>query len=299
MRRPLIPPPLIRPHRGTPAGSIVPALRVLALMLCEVILVLPAAPAAGDPGPDREPALETRQGLECFEQSIACGETVFGSITTEDCAIPDDPPFYSDIFLFDGVAGRTVTATFSASGFDPFLVLQAPDLAVVADSGDFAPGPGGGARVVYTLDETSPRWSLTASPSDPNVTGTYALTLECVEGPPGEGFFGDPQYPDFRFRVAIEPPGGPTIQGSRLDACQEDTVCVAGAVADRAELYIRILGPRPNGFLWPTLVRFTPSEVTVDVQQISTGETRTYVLEAVGPGDDDLSGLQDRTGFVP
>ena len=39
--------------------------------------------------------------------------------------------------------------------------------------------------------------------------------------------------------------------------------------------------------------------MTVDIEQISTGDTQTYVLDAVGPGDDDLSGLQDRTGFMP
>ena len=74
---------------------------------------------------------------------------------------------------------------------------------------------------------------------------------------------------------------------------------VAGAVPDRPELYIRILGPRPNGFLWPTLVRFTPSAVTVEIEQVSTGTTRVYELDAVGPGQDDLPGLQDRTGFLP
>jgi hypothetical protein len=37
----------------------------------------------------------------------------------------------------------------------------------------------------------------------------------------------------------------------------------------------------------------------VDVQQISTGITKTYVLPAVPDNSDDLSGLQDRTGFLP
>lgn len=122
--------------------------------------------------------------------------------------------------------------------------------------------------------------------------------------PPGDdcpdGYFTDDQYPDFCFRVTITPPGAPPIAGAREEACLEDTVCVSGAVAGRSEAYVRILGPRPNGFLWPTIIRFTPSGVTVDIEQISTGASKTYVLAPVVGGDlTDLSGVQDRTGFQP
>jgi hypothetical protein len=79
----------------------------------------------------------------------------------------------------------------------------------------------------------------------------------------------------------------------------EDTVCVSGALPGRSEAFLRILGPRPNGFLWPTIVRFTPSRVVVDMHQLSSDQTNRYTLEAVPTGVDDLSGLQDRTGFLP
>jgi hypothetical protein len=74
---------------------------------------------------------------------------------------------------------------------------------------------------------------------------------------------------------------------------------VSGAVPGRSEVFLRVIGPRPNGYLWPTIVRFTPSRVEVDVQQISTGITKTYVLPAIPPDSDVLPGLQDRTGFLP
>jgi hypothetical protein len=74
---------------------------------------------------------------------------------------------------------------------------------------------------------------------------------------------------------------------------------MSGALAGRSELFVRIVGPRPNGFLWPTLVRFTPSRVEVWIEQLATGDVRHYVLPASGPGDDTLPGLQDRTGFQP
>lgn len=120
-----------------------------------------------------------------------------------------------------------------------------------------------------------------------------------LEDEPGGGeWITDPSYPDFRFRVAII--AGTPIQGSREPLCQPETVCVSGALPGRSELFIRVIGPRPNGYLWPTLVRFTPSRVEVDIEQISTGILRTYALEAVAPGDlTDLSGIQDRRGFLP
>lgn len=254
--------------------------------------------AAQGPAAGSRAAIGIRQGLDCFEQALSCGDTVFRNITTEDCAIPADPPFYTDIFVFEGTAGQTITATLTSAAFDPRLELQAPppDRSVVVTSDDFAPGEDGSARIVHTLDESSPQWSLNASPQAPDVTGAYTLTLECSES---EGFFTDPEFPDFRFRVVIEPPNTEPFPAIRLEDCQEDTVCLAGALPNRPELYIRILGPRPNGYLWPTLVRFTPSKVTVEIEQISTGDRQTYVLEGVGPGDDALSGLQDRTGFLP
>lgn len=106
-------------------------------------------------------------------------------------------------------------------------------------------------------------------------------------------------YPDFCFEVTIFPPGDPGIDAALEANCIEETLCYSGALPGRSEVYVRIIGPRPNGFLWPTIVRFTPSEVVVDIFQKSTETTQHYVLEQVPPGVDELSGLQDRTGFQP
>lgn len=115
----------------------------------------------------------------------------------------------------------------------------------------------------------------------------------------GAGFLTTPEFPDFRFRVTILPEPDQQIPGTKVADCINDTLCVAGALANRAEVFVRIIGPRPNGFLWPTLVRFTPSAVVVEIEQLSTGITKVYTLPAIPPGVDELSGLQDRTGFVP
>lgn len=237
---------------------------------------------------------------DCPAQPIACGETIMGTITAQD--FQDDRGRLFDIYSFSGTNGDEITATLTSAVFEPHLELRTPagEDAVQAEG----PTPGTTARIDYTLTGTSTNWRLIVKPDDPGVTGTYSLTLLCSSGdtppppPPPAGFFVDPAYPDFRFRVMIGAPGS-TIPGRREANCQPETVCVSGALPGRSELFIRILGPRPNGFLWPTIIRFTPSRVVVDIQQVSSGETETYVLDAIPPGTDDLPGVQDRTGFVP
>ena len=62
---------------------------------------------------------------------------------------------------------------------------------------------------------------------------------------------------------------------------------------------MRIIGPRPNGYLWPTIVKFTTSQVEVWIEQFSSGAVQYYLLEGAEPGVDELPGLYDREGFLP
>jgi hypothetical protein len=100
-------------------------------------------------------------------------------------------------------------------------------------------------------------------------------------------------------KVRIAPGGAEAIPGAREPACLQETVCVSGALPGRSELLVRIVGPRPNGWLWPTLVKFSTSRVDVWIQQLSTGELRYYELRGASPGFDELPGLFDRFGFLP
>lgn len=136
------------------------------------------------------------------------------------------------------------------------------------------------------------------------LTAYYDNVALCPEGTAcsnsPDGWITDAEYPDFRFRVEITPAGGAPIQGVKEASCQPEVVCVSGALPGRSEVFLRLIGPRPNGFFWPTIVRFTPSRVDVEIEQLSTGQSRLYTLDAVPPGTEtDLSGLQDREGFVP
>ncbi len=97
-----------------------------------------------------------------------------------------------------------------------------------------------------------------------------------ISGSSGEGFLGTPE-----------------------SECLPETACVSGAVPGRSEVFLRLVGPKPNGRLWPTIVKFTTSEVEVWVRQLSTGLVRYYDLPGARPGFDELPGLFDRNGFEP
>lgn len=60
-----------------------------------------------------------------------------------------------------------------------------------------------------------------------------------------------------------------------------------------------MLGPMPNGYLWPALARFTTSPVEVWIQQVKTGVVRYYRLNGVPQSSSELNGLFDRQGFRP
>lgn len=278
------------------------AVGVAALVL--FVGALAAAPESPAPSAGGTPGLDLKAGEDdCpVAQTIACGATVSGTLTAQDCT--DDQNRALDVFTFSGESGEMITATLQPTGFEGDLELFDPSFEDYAETeGQF---PGQTVVLQSTLNQTSALWRLVVGTDDAGVNGPYQLTLQCSgDGepppppPPGDGYFIDPAYPDFRFRVRITPTGGATILGSREPACLPETVCVSGALPGRAEVFLRIVGPRPNGFLWPTIVRFTPSRVVVDIEQISTGQTQAYTLPATPPGVDDLSGLQDRTGFLP
>lgn len=123
-----------------------------------------------------------------------------------------------------------------------------------------------------------------------------------VAPPPPENGEGEwltsPEIPGFRFRVRIEGGDG-AVQPVRAEPCIPETLCVSGALPGRSELFVRMVGPKPNGRLWPTMVRFSTSRIELWIEQLATGIVRHYELPAPGPGSSELTGQFDRTGFEP
>jgi len=97
----------------------------------------------------------------------------------------------------------------------------------------------------------------------------FLATSPALAPPPGP-YLTSEEIPDFRFKVRITA-GDQVIKGRRETNCIGETLCVSGALPGRSELFLRIIGPRPNGFLWANLVRFTPSRVEVWAEQTSSG----------------------------
>ena len=113
---------------------------------------------------------------------------------------------------------------------------------------------------------------------------------------PAGPYLETPELPGFRFKVRITA-GDQELAGSQETDCLGETLCVSGALAGRSELFLRVIGPRPNGFLWVNLVRFTPSHVEVWAERIASGEVNYYELPALPPQDTQLAGLVDKRAF--
>ena len=132
--------------------------------------------------------------------------------------------------------------------------------------------------------------------------GVFRLQRRDVAGPP-EPPAGDwlesAALDGFRVKVRITAPSGEQPPVRRETTCVSETLCVSGALPGRSEVFVRVVGPKPNGYLWPTLVKFSTSTVEVWIEQLSTGVLRYYRLEGAAPGIDALPGLFDRTGFLP
>lgn len=107
----------------------------------------------------------------------------------------------------------------------------------------------------------------------------------------------DPGADRFQFRVSFEG-GDSASRGVQEPLCLAETACASGALPGRVEAQLRVIGPRPNGFLWLHVVRFTPSRIVVEAVRYPAGTVHYYVLPAVEPGERPTN-LEDRTAFLP
>lgn len=179
---------------------------------------------------------------------------------------------------------------------------------VYLDGGTFGGSSGaplmtGDGRVVGQLlgacgPNTADGCSVANDELDGNFYSSYdSAAMFLGVGPPDSGWHTTPEIPGFEFQVQIT--GSSPVEGRPEDGCIVETFCASGALAGRPEVFVKVIGPRPNGFLWVQISRFTPSKVEVWVRQTSTGVVRNYVLDAVSAQSDDVPGFQDREAFTP
>jgi Tol biopolymer transport system component len=182
-----------------------------------------------------------------------------------------------EIFLYDLATSTTVQVTDTTGGTEQaFAVLS-------------------GTRIVFVTN---------ADPTGTNSDGGMDLFVadcpDLIAPPPPPGpWLTSSEIPDFQFKVRITGQGGTPRMGVEEPVCIPETLCVSGAVPGRSEVFLRIVGPKPNGYLWPTLVKFSTSEVEIWIEQLSSADLHYYELAGAAPGVDELPGLFDRHSFKP
>lgn len=231
--------------------------------------------------------------------------------------------FYSnEIYLYNGTTVRAITRTAGGILEDPSL--HGHSVAFVSDSDLTGQNPErnvevflavGSTIVQVTKSSEAPAWSFAPSldgtsiafESNADFTGEnpdhnfeiFLATCPVLSPPPPPGqYLASDELPGFRFKVRITG-GSQAVAGSQEPNCPGETLCVSGALPGRSELFLRVIGPRPNGLLWVNLVRFTPSRVEVWAEKLATGEVNYYDLPALERTDDTLTGLIDRDAFQP
>jgi hypothetical protein len=228
----------------------------------------------------------------CIPERIGCGETRNARLDATECFV--DEVSYADFFTFEGAEGQSVTITLHSDDFTPTLLLFSPTPDLVSTVN----GAGDEAKITTTLTRTG-EWRIAARTTLPRETGGYSVSLACsTVTPPAGPWLTTGELPGFRFKVRISA-GSRVHTGTKVADCIEDALCVSGAVRDRPEVFLRVVGPRPNGFLWPTVVKLTPSQVEAWVEQLSTGKVNYYLLPGAAFDDSELPGFFDRFGFEP
>lgn len=216
------------------------------------------------------------------------------------------------------LAGKQVTAVNLNAFTDEFFGYECSDLDVTIDSGPVYVGVQWNsaaefhyflctdesvstpAATMFTSSSGGTFWTpVTSSAPAARALGVRAHFTQVVPPedppPPSEPALVSAQYPNFRFWARI----GGSRAGTIVPGCLPETVCIAGAIPTRAEVFLRIVGPKSNGFLWPNVVKFNTTQTEVWIEQVSTGEVQYYLLPSLPADSDTLPGVVDKTGFRP
>lgn len=107
-------------------------------------------------------------------QTIRVGETLNGSLTSNDSLYPDGS--YFKFYQFTATAGQVITIDLSSDDFDPVLIVRGDDLdaSVINDDG----GPGCSSRISRSFPSRGPYRILVNTTSDPQKqTGRFSLSI--------------------------------------------------------------------------------------------------------------------------
>ena len=131
-----------------------------------------ATAAAGAGAVASQASMGSRQSGQM--QSIRVGETVNGSLTSNDSLYPDNS--YFKFYQFTATAGQVISIDLSSDDFDPVLIVRGDDLdaSVINDDG----GPGCSSRISRSFPSRGPYRILVNTTSDPEKqTGRFSLSI--------------------------------------------------------------------------------------------------------------------------
>jgi hypothetical protein len=268
-----------------------------ALCLCLSLAALPAVALAQalqvrSPKSDAIAAMAPRPTATCpTVTSIACGQTIDGSLDPSDCTAGGTAV---DYYQFNGTINESVTATLTSSAFPPFLELLDPNGTVKNAGGAAGPGT---VQVPLTLDSTG-IWTLavTNNATTPQY-GTYTVNLTCGGSAPtckpndttlcvGNG--------RFSVRATFDAGGGNAGQAHTVPLTS-DTGYLWFFSDSNVEAVVKVLDGCPlNSRFWVFAGGLTNVNVVMTVTDIKTGIARTYT----NPPKTKFQPIQDTSAFA-
>jgi hypothetical protein len=258
---------------------------------------LPGAGGASPEGlPPRAVRLPSHALPSCQEPEIACLHDGRIAVRVEKAVSDGAPPNVGpESFPILNTGISALFEHFEDNGVD--VGVKVLDGRAVNDRFWVFYGSLSGAAQQVTITDLVTHEQVTYV-SEPGVPFAGATRDPFAPDPPSDEWMETPEIPGFRFQVRVT--GGNAVIPTRQEAdCVPETLCVSAALPGRSELFLRIPGPKPNGFLQPNIVKFSTSAIEVWIEQTATGQLNYYPLDAAGPASSDLTGFFDRRGFGP
>ncbi|MGI8919174.1 MAG: M12 family metallo-peptidase [Pyrinomonadaceae bacterium] len=118
----------------------------------------------------------------CNIVPISLGQTINGSLASNDCRSSQRENTYADQYSFSGTAGEQVSIALTSTGstYDTYLYLLGPTGAVVAENDDIEGGVQLDSRIpvngFFSLP-VSGSYIIESTSYDPSITGAYTLSL--------------------------------------------------------------------------------------------------------------------------
>jgi hypothetical protein len=257
------------------------------------MLLAGAATAATPPTVAPLSHLGPRAG--CVAQSISCGQTINGTLSTTDCSeVLGGKTYYEDLYQFNAPAGTQIAVSESSTAIFPLVFLLDPTKTNVAQDNNSGVAS---SQVSYSVTTGHGGiYTIGASSFNDRETGNYSLTLIC--GTAGSSTC----VPDAnticlnnnRFRVTATFRTA-TLSGNATEVkLTDDTGYLWFFNPANVETVLKVInGCAVGGHYWFFAGGLTNVFVQMTVTDTTTGFTRVYT----NPLNQPFEPIQDTSAF--